>query len=192
MQEWLTESQALADAAGSADDQTHATVGFGQLAWLRGDHDRAAQLMEECLPPAPSASALRGQALHVLGERAREQQQLARAEELLRASVAAIAMAGQSIVLVSALELWLLYPAPRTARGTRPCCSVSRIPRASPASAHMRPAQPPERELRRSLAQVLGTAAFDAAYSEGKLLSPVQALQRAPSGRGDSSGSANT
>src|SRR6266487_5025006 len=47
---WLTESQALAQAAGSEADQAHATVGFGQLAWLRGDHERAARLMAECLP----------------------------------------------------------------------------------------------------------------------------------------------
>ena len=44
------------------------------------------------------------------------------------------------------------------------------------ASTHMRP-QPPDQELRPSVARVLGTAAFDAAYSEGKLLSPVKALQ---------------
>jgi hypothetical protein len=45
------------------------------------------------------------------------------------------------------------------------------------ASAHMRPARPPDEELRRSLARALGTAAFNAAYGEGKRLSPPQALQ---------------
>jgi hypothetical protein len=39
--EWLTESQALAEAAGSEQDRAHAAVGFGQLAWLRGDRDEA-------------------------------------------------------------------------------------------------------------------------------------------------------
>ncbi|HET6214756.1 MAG TPA: hypothetical protein VFE14_17955, partial [Micromonosporaceae bacterium] len=33
--QWLVESQALAEAAGSEDDRTHATVGFAQLAWYR-------------------------------------------------------------------------------------------------------------------------------------------------------------
>src|SRR4249920_2296247 len=91
--EWLTESQALAEAAGSEDDQAHAAVGFGQLAWVRGDHDRAAQLMEQCLPTLRRLGDQRcaGRALYVLGERAREQRQLARAEELLAGSVEAIA-----------------------------------------------------------------------------------------------------
>jgi hypothetical protein len=30
---WLTESQALAEEAGSEEDQMHATVGVAQLAW---------------------------------------------------------------------------------------------------------------------------------------------------------------
>ena len=41
--QWLTESRALAEAAGSEDDQVHAMVGFGQLAWLRSDHAGAAR-----------------------------------------------------------------------------------------------------------------------------------------------------
>ena len=179
--EWLAESQALAEAAGSEDDKTHATVGFGQLAWLRGDHDGAAQLMEQCLPTLRRLGDQRcaGRALHMLGERAREQQQLARAEELLRASVAAIAMAGQSIVLVSALEsLAAVSCAQDRPRHAAMLLGIAHTARES-ASAHMRPAQPPDSELRRSLARVLGTAAFDAAYSEGKLMSPVQALQHA-------------
>ena len=104
--QWLIESRTLAEAAGSEEDQVHAIVGFGQLAWLRGDHDGAAQLMAECLPTLRRRGDQRctGRALHILGERAREQRQLARAEELLRGSVAAIVLAGQSIVLVNALE----------------------------------------------------------------------------------------
>jgi hypothetical protein len=45
-----------------------------------------------------------GRALLILGERAREQGQLGRAADLLSGSVAAITLAGQSIVLVTALE----------------------------------------------------------------------------------------
>jgi hypothetical protein len=41
----------------------------------------------------------------------------------------------------------------------------------------MRPTQPPDEDLQRSLAGVLGTAAFAAAYREGKHLTPAQALQ---------------
>jgi len=189
--EWLAESQALAETAGSEDDQTHATVGFGQLAWLRGDHDRAAQLMAECLPTLRRLGDQRcaGRALHILGERAREQQQLARAEELLRASVTAIAMAGQSIVLVSALEsLAAVFRAQGRPRHAAMLLGAAHTARES-ASAHL-PAQPPDGELRRSLAQVLGIAAFDAAFSEGELMSPVQVLQHASPGHGDDSGPA--
>ena len=181
---WLAESQELAEAAGSEDDQAHATVGFGQLAWLRGEHAGAAQLMEECLPTLRRLGDQRcaGRALHMLGERAREQQQLARAEELLRASVAAIALAGQSIVLVSTLEslaaVFSLQGRPQHAAMLLGTAHTAR----ESASAHMRP-QPPDLELRRSLTLALGTAAFDAAHSKGKLLSPVQVLQLAPSGR---------
>ena len=187
--QWLTESRALAVAAGSEDDQVHAIVGFGQLAWLRGDHDGAAQLMEECLPTLRRRGDQRcaGRALHVLGERAREQRQLARAEELLRGSVAAIAIAGQSIVLVSALEA---LAAVFCAQG-RPRCAAMLLGTAhtarESASAHMRPTEPPDQELRRSLVRMLGTAAFKTAYGEGKRLTPTQALQVALSRQRDNS-----
>ena len=53
--EWLTESQALAEASGSEEDQVHAMVGFGQLAWLRGDHARAAPARRPALRrPGPA------------------------------------------------------------------------------------------------------------------------------------------
>jgi hypothetical protein len=148
--------------------------------------------MEECLPTLRRLGDQRcaGRALHMLGEQAREQQQLTRAEELLRASVAAIAMAGQSIVLVSALEsLAAVFRAQDRPRHAAVLLGTARTARES-ASAHLRPAQPSDGELRRSLAQVLGIAAFDAAFNEGELLSPVQALQHASPGRGDDSGPA--
>jgi len=62
---------------------------------------------------------------------------------------------------------------------------TAHIARAS-ASAHMRPIHAPDQELRRSLARVLGDAAFDAAYGEGQRLSPAQALQAVSSDQRDS------
>jgi predicted ATPase/DNA-binding CsgD family transcriptional regulator len=176
---WLTESQALAEAAGSEEDQVHATVGFGQLTWLRGDHDRAAQLMEECLPTLRRRGDQRcaGRALYMLGERAHEQRQLARAEELLGASVEAVALAGQSFVLVSALEaLAAVFFAQGRPRRAAVLLGTAHTARES-ASAHMRPIQPPDEELRRSVVRALGISAFDTAHGEGERLSPTQALQ---------------
>jgi len=187
--QWLTESRALAEAAGSEDDQVHAMVGFGQLAWLRGDHAGAAQLMEECLPALRRRGDQRctGRALHMLGERAHEQRQLARAEELLCGSVVAVAVAGQSRVLVSALEaLAAVACAQGRPRRAAMLLGTAHIARDS-ASGHMRPIQAPDQELRRLLARLLGSAAFDAAYGEGQRLSPTQALQAASSDQRDSS-----
>jgi hypothetical protein len=187
--EWLTESQALAEAAGSESDRIHATVGFAQLAWLRGDHDHAAELMQECLPLLRRLGDQRcaGRALYLLGERAREQQQLARAEELLGRSVEAIAIAGQSVILVSALEALagVLYAQGRPRRAAV-FLGAAHAARES-ATAPMRPIQPPDEELQRSLVRVLGSAAFEAAYREGGRLSPAQALQLASSSQRDSS-----
>jgi hypothetical protein len=176
---WLTQSQALAEAAGSEADQVHAAVGFGQLAWLRGDHDRAAQLMEASLVTLRRLGDQRctGRALHMLGERAREQQQPALAEELLRRSVEAVAIAGQSIVLVSALEsLAAVLAAQGRPRQAARLLGAAHAARES-ASAHMRPSRPPDQELHRSLGQALGAAPFDAAYGEGKRQSAAQALE---------------
>jgi len=177
--EWLTESQALAEASGSEDDQVHATVGFGQLAWLRGDHDRAAQIMEDCLPSLRRLGDQRcaGRALLILGERAREQGQLGRAADLLGGSVAAITLAGQSIVLVTALEaLAAVFSAQGQPRQAAVLLGTARAARES-ASAHTRPAQPPDQELRRSLIRMLGDAAFNDAHADGQRLSPAQALE---------------
>jgi hypothetical protein len=126
----------------------------------------------------------------MLGERAHEQRQLDRAEELLRGSVAAVAVAGQSRVLVSALEaLAAVVCARGRPRRAAVLLGTADIARDS-ASAHMRPIQEPDQELRRSLASMLGRAAFDAAYGEGQRLSPAQALQAVSSDQRDSSWSA--
>jgi predicted ATPase/DNA-binding CsgD family transcriptional regulator len=179
--EWLTASQALALAAGSEEDETHATVAFAQLAWLRGDHDDAALLMSECLPTLRRLGDQRctGRALYMLGERAYEQRDLAGAEKMLAGSVAAVALAGQSFVLVRALEALaavlsvqgrprqaaLLLGAAHTALGS--------------ATAHWRPLQPRDDDLRHSLVQVLGVEDFNAAHGEGERLSPTDALHLA-------------
>jgi hypothetical protein len=191
---WLTESQELAEASGSKDDEVHAMIGFGHLAWLRGDHARAAQLMEECLPMARRLGDQRcaGRAMHILGERAREQRQLNEAEELLRGSVEAVAVAGQSIVLVSALEsLAAIFSVHGRSRDAAVLVGTAHVAREA-ASAHMRPTEPPDQELRRSLVRALGTPAFDAACGEGELLSPTQALQVTLSGQRDNSRPAHT
>jgi hypothetical protein len=69
----------------------HALLGFGRLAWLRGDRDHAVELLEELVPMMRRLGDQRctGRGLYLLGERAREQHHLARAEELLRGSAKA-------------------------------------------------------------------------------------------------------
>lgn len=187
---WLTESQALAEAAGSEEDLVHASVGFGQLAQLRGDLDHAAQLMAECLPRLRRRGDQRctGRALYVLGERAREQQQFDRAEELLGASIRAITLAGQSFVLVNALEALAAVACdqdrPRTAVVLLGVADGAR----ETASAHMRPLRAPDETLRRSLVKALGTADFDTAHAEGGRLSPTQALELVSAGERDRPG----
>ena len=185
--EWLTESQALAEAAGSEEDLAHATVGFAQLAWARRDHGSAAQLMEQCLPKLRRLGDQRcaGRALYILGEHAHERGQLARAEQLLRASVEAIALAGQSFVLVNAIEaLAAVCFAQGRARHAAVLLGTAHSARES-ATAHMRPLAPPDKELRRSLAAVLGTTAFATAHAEGERMSPTQVLQSTASDHGN-------
>jgi predicted ATPase/DNA-binding CsgD family transcriptional regulator len=186
---WLTQSRALAEAAGSDGDMLHATVGFAQLAWLRGDHDGAAELMAECLPTLRRLGDRRcaGRALYMLGERAHEKRQLARADEFLQASIEAVALAGQSFELVRALEA---LAAVRLAQGRPRSAAVllgtSHTARQS-ASEHKRPLPPPDENLHRTLVQNLGAAAFDSGHREGKRLSPAAALRLAPFGEPDDS-----
>jgi hypothetical protein len=98
--------------------------------------------------------------------------------------VAAITMAGQSMVLISALEsLAAVLCAQDHPRHAAVLLGTAHTARES-ASAHMRPAQPPDQELRRPLERVLGAADFDAAYREGESLSPVQALDPCHTGPG--------
>jgi hypothetical protein len=181
---WLTESRALADAAGSEEDQVHASVGFGQLAQLRGDLDHAAELMAECLPRLRRRGDQRctGRALYVLGEHARERRQLDRAEELLVASIRAITLAGQSFVLVNALEALAAVACdqdrPRTAATLLGVADRAR----QAAGAHMRPLRAPDETLRRSLVEALGAADFDTVHGEGQRLSPTQALDLVSAG----------
>ncbi|MEV5745008.1 LuxR C-terminal-related transcriptional regulator [Microbispora rosea] len=182
VQEWLRESHALAEAAGSEADMAHAAVGFAQLAWLRGDHDRAAELMTECLPTLRRLGDRRctGRALHMLGQRAYERQEPARAEELLRASVEAIALAGQSFVLVSAIEaLAAVYAAQRRPRSAAVLLGTAHSVREA-AGAHMRPRRPPDQELRHALVRILGAGPFDSAHTRGERLSPAAALRLVP------------
>ena len=119
-------------------------------------------------------------ALFMLGDQARIQGDLSRAEELLRDSVEAVALAGQSFVMAWALEaLAAVYDAagrPRTAAVILGAASRTR----EAASAHMRPAQPIDGELQASLKRGLGAAAFTRFFAEGEQLSPIQVLQHAP------------
>jgi predicted ATPase/DNA-binding CsgD family transcriptional regulator len=183
--EWLTESQRLAEAAGSDQDQVHAKVGFGQLAWLRGEHEAAARLMAECLPTLRRLGDRRctARAQYILGERAREQQHLDRADDLLRASVEAIMRAGQSVVLVQALEsLAAVCAAQNHPREAAAILGAAHGARNS-ASAHMRPINPPDEQLHQSLEQILGTDAFDTAHAEGERTPLEQTLQLASTRR---------
>jgi predicted ATPase/DNA-binding CsgD family transcriptional regulator len=178
VERWLTESAALADEAGSDDDQAHAIVGFAQLAWLRGDHERAAELMGECLPTLIRLGDERctGRALHILGARARERGRLAEAEELLRGSIKAIARAGQTRVLVDALDV--LVDVVAASGRPRPAAILSGAAHHARENAapHVRPNRPPDHGLRQRLREALGAAAFDEAFREGERLTPTQAI----------------
>jgi predicted ATPase/DNA-binding CsgD family transcriptional regulator len=179
---WLTESHALAVAVGSEGEILHPLVGLSWLAWLRGDHERGAALMAECLPDLRRVGDRRclGRALYMIGERAREQQQLDRAEELLIGSVEAIVVAGQSVTLIQALEsLAAVHAGQGRPRQAAALLGTAQAARDS-ATAHMRPSGPPDKELRRSLVATLGPEGFVAAYAAGGALPPAQALRLAP------------
>jgi hypothetical protein len=123
----------------------------------------------------------------MLGDRARVKGDLGRAEDLLRAAVEAIALAGQSFVLVWALEalaaVVFALGQPRTAAVLLGTAHSTR----ESAAAHMRPILPPDEDLRRSLKRVLGAMAFDRSHSEGEQMSPTEALRLAPFDESDNS-----
>jgi hypothetical protein len=48
------------------------------------------------------------------------------------------------------------------------------------AGAHMRPPEPPDRELRHALVRALGAGPFDSAHGQGEHLSPTAALRLVP------------
>ncbi|MET7396978.1 LuxR C-terminal-related transcriptional regulator [Dactylosporangium sp. NPDC005572] len=165
---WLSESRELAEAAGSEADIAHAAVGFAQLAWVRGDTGRAAGLMRSLLPALRRLGDRRctGRALFILGEEARAAGRLDAAEELLRGSAEAVTVAGQSIVLVSALEsLAAVLAARDRPRDAAVLLGAAHRERQS-ASRH--PLAPPDERLRAGLAAALGADAFAAAFAEGR------------------------
>src|SRR6266508_3581876 len=128
-----------------------------------------------------------GKALYVLGTRAHQERQLARAEELLRASVEAVALAGQSFVLVQALEaLAAVFAAQHRPRSAAVLLGTAHTARHS-ASEHMRPISPPDQELHLALVRHLGAAAFETAHGEGVRLAPADALRFAPFDEPDNS-----
>ncbi|HKE51019.1 MAG TPA: hypothetical protein VKE25_05870, partial [Actinomycetes bacterium] len=178
---WLTESRELAEAADSEVDSIHATVGFAQLAWLRGEHDHAAELMRECLPTLRRLGDRRcsGRALFVLGESARVNGELARAEELLRASVESIARAGRSAVLLWGLEALAAVFSTRSELYTAAVLLGVADGVRKAASGHVQSLGPPDDQLSRQLTQALGRDTFDAAHREGEQLTPIQWLTRA-------------
>jgi predicted ATPase/DNA-binding CsgD family transcriptional regulator len=185
VQRWLAESLALSEAAGSEHDRAHALIGFGRLAWLRGDQDRAVQLLEECVPIMRRLGDQRcsGRALHLLGERARDQQQFARANELLRASVEAAEPAGEGTVVVDALEaLAAVVSALDRPREAAVLVGAADTQRGSISSSR-RPPQPPDENLRRSLVRALGRSTFDEARTEGRSLPSTEALRLTTSER---------
>jgi predicted ATPase/DNA-binding CsgD family transcriptional regulator len=181
---WLAESRSLAEASGSNEDIVHAQVGFGQLSWLRGDHAEAPTIMRDCLPTLRRLGDQRctGRALYVLGARAYEEGQAARAQELLSGSIQATLLAGQSYVLVNALEA---LAAAVLALGRPEHAAVvlgtARAQRQSP-DTHLRPPAPPDDGLVNSLVDELGDEAFAAAIAVGQQLSPLDALRRTSPG----------
>jgi predicted ATPase len=182
--QWLTESQALAEAVGSDEDRAHAAVGFAQLAWLRAEHADAVALMEQVLPTLRRLGDQRctGRALYMLGQHADEVGQLDRAEELLRGSIEAVAQAGQSFVLTNAVELLAaVYHARGRHRAAAVLLGVAQTARES-ATAYRRPVAPPDQALYHALNETLGEAAFNDAHIEGQQTPATQAVAPMASG----------
>ncbi|MEV0283165.1 MULTISPECIES: LuxR C-terminal-related transcriptional regulator [unclassified Kribbella] len=177
--EWLTESRQLAETVDSDEDRAHASVAFGQLAWLRGDHEGGAELMDGCLPTLRRLGDRRcaGRALFLLGEWSFEQHDLATAAKQLAGSVEAVAQAGQSVILVRALDaLAAVLAAQGHARQAAMVLGTAADARQS-AGGPMLHDEPPDEELRTSLLDALGEAAFVTAHSEGSRVGALQVLR---------------
>ncbi len=136
------------------------------------------ELLEECVPIMRRLGDQRctGRGLHLLGERAREQQQFARAEELLRGSVEAAEPAGEGTVVVDALEALAAVLAAGDRQREAAVLVGAADARRGSASSSRRPPQPADENLRRSLVRALGRSAFDEVHTEGRSLSLTEAL----------------
>jgi hypothetical protein len=179
IQRWLAESLALSEAAGSEHDRAHALLGFGHLAWLRGDRDHAVELLEECVPMMRRLGdqGCTGRGLYLLGERARQEQQFARAEGLLRGSVEAAGSVREGTVVVDSLEALAAILSTEDRPWEAAVLVGAADAQRGSASSSRRPPRPPDENLRRSLVRGLGGSAFDEARAEGRSLSPTAALR---------------
>jgi predicted ATPase/DNA-binding CsgD family transcriptional regulator len=176
--QWLTQCQALAQAAGTQQEIAHATVGFATFAWVRGDHDRSAELMLACLPTLRRLGDLRciSRAVFMLGDHARVTGQLARAEELLRTSVESLAT-GPSTELAWALHA---LAAVFSEQGRPHSAAVVLGTAHHTRTSFFGPGQPSRDELHRLLVRALGASAFDDAHRRGENLTPIDVLRLAP------------
>lgn len=176
---WLTESRAMAEAAGSEADIAHAGVGLANLAWVRGEDAAAADRMRDLLPTLRRLGDRRcaGRALYVLGEHARRGGELVRAGELLCAGAEAVLVAGQSVVLVQVLEALAALAAAQDRPEVAAVLLGAAARRREAGGAHLRPFQAADEDLRRDLARTLGPEAFGGAYARGRGLAPEGALR---------------
>jgi predicted ATPase/DNA-binding CsgD family transcriptional regulator len=185
--DWLTESRAMAEAAGSEADVVHADVGLAHLAWARGDHHDAAERMAGLLPVLRRLGDRRcaGRAMYVLGEQARLTGRLTRAEDLLRGSAEAVLVAGQSIVLILALEALAAVAAAQERPRTAALLLGAAHGRREATTPHLRPFQPADEGLLLDLTQTLGPSTFADVYAAGRALAPAVALRHAATAASD-------
>jgi hypothetical protein len=113
----------------------------------------------------------------LLGERARELHQFARAAELLCASVEAAGPVEEETMVVDSLEaLAAVLSAEDRPREAAVLVGAADAQRGSTSSSR-RPPRPPDENLRWLLVRGLGRSAFDEARAEGRSLSPTEALR---------------
>jgi hypothetical protein len=178
--------QPLADPAdgGPADrrllaedlDQRRLDVAVGQAPHPAGD-DQGLQRVGPGDTLPEQAVAQGGVGVAQLRALQLDRPQFARAEALLRGSVEAAESAGEGTVVVDALEaLAAVLSAEDRPREAAVRIGAAAAQRGS-ASSSRRPPQPPDEDLCRSLMRELGGAVFDKARTEGRSLSPTQALE---------------